>query len=323
MERRTVWALILICTVAVVFSCGLAYLVLPQRDLSLHQNEKRTIFGAVYMTMNNPFYQIIDTEMRSAIEAHGDTLISRNPSLHDDRQQEEIRELVELGAKVIFVNPVDINTVAPALEEARQHGVKIIAIDTNLPDDDLADCTIVSDNFLAGQQCAWHLLQQRSSGHIALLTHNQAKSAVDRIEGFLSVVKDAPGFHVVAKEDCLGQLERAMPAMENMLAQHPDIDVVMALNDPTAMGALAALQHAGRLKGTLLYGVDGSSDVKNMIAHSMITATAGQQPRRIGTIAVDRAYKLLAGQDPAKKNIALPTVLLTRDNLSQYNDIGY
>lgn len=323
MERRTVWALILISAAAVMLSCGLAYLVLPQRDLSLHQNEKRTIFGAVYMTMNNPFYQIIDTEMRSSIEAHGDTLISRNPSLHDDRQQEEILELVGLGAKVIFVNPVDIDTVAPALEKARQHGVRIIAIDTNLPDDDLADCTIVSDNFLAGQQCARHLLQQRNSGNIALLTHNQAKSAADRIEGFLSVIQACPGFQVVAEEDCLGQLERAMPAMEDMLHRHPEIDVVMALNDPAAMGALAALQHAGRHRGTLLYGVDGSSDVKNMIAQGMITATAGQQPRRIGTLAVDTAYRLLSGQAPAEKKIALPTVLLTKDNLSRYDHIGF
>lgn len=194
MKRRNLYTLILIITVAVIFAVGLSMLVLPQKDLSLHQNEKKTIFGGVYMTLNNPFYQIIDTEMRSLIEANNGILLTRNPSLNAERQQEQILELVNLGAKAIFVNPVDVDNITPALEKARQKNVKIIAIDTNFPDNNLADCTIVSDNYLAGQQCAQHLLKQRQKAHIALLTHNQAKSAQERISGFLDFIKDKPEF---------------------------------------------------------------------------------------------------------------------------------
>ena len=114
MKRRNLYTLILIITVAVIFAVGLSMLVLPQKDLSLHQNEKKTIFGGVYMTLNNPFYQIIDTEMRSLIEANNGVLLTRNPSLNAERQQEQILELVDLGAKAIFVNPVDVDNIAPA-----------------------------------------------------------------------------------------------------------------------------------------------------------------------------------------------------------------
>lgn len=293
MKRRNLYTLILIITVAVIFAVGLSMLVLPQKDLSLHQNEKKTIFGGVYMTLNNPFYQIINTEMRSLIEANNGILLTRNPSLNAERQQEQILELVDLGAKAIFVNLVDVDNIAPALEKARQKNVKIIAIDTNFPDNNLADCTIVSDNYLAGMQCGQHLLAHRSSAHIALLTHQQAMSAQERIDGFRNAIKDKSEFQVVAAEDCLGQLELAMPAMEKILQEHPDVDVVMALNDPAAMGAVAALQHAGRLSGTSVYGVDGSPDVKEMIANGVITATAGQEPRKIGILAVESAFRLL------------------------------
>lgn len=334
MKRRNLYTLILIITVAVIFAVGLSMLVLPQKDLSLHQNEKKTIFGGVYMTLNNPFYQIIDTEMRSLIEANNGILLTRNPSLNAERQQEQILELVDLGAKAIFVNPVDVDNIAPALEKARQKNVKIIAIDTNLPDNNLADCTIISDNYLAGQQCAQHLLTHRAKARIALLTHHQAKSAQERINGFLASIKDKPEFQVVATADCLGQLELAMPAMEKILQEHPDVDVVMALNDPAAMGAVAALQHAGRLSGTSVYGVDGSPDVKEMIAHGAITATAGQEPRKIGILAVQSAFHILGiknnlpqgaanRQYQEEKIISLPTILLTKDNLSQYPNIGY
>lgn len=334
MKRRNLYTLILIITVAVIFAVGLSMLVLPQKDLSLHQNEKKTIFGGVYMTLNNPFYQIIDTEMRSLIEANNGILLTRNPSLNAERQQEQILELVDLGAKAIFVNPVDVDNIASALIKAREKNVKIIAIDTNFPDNNLADCTIVSDNYLAGMQCGQHLLAHRSSAHIALLTHQQAMSAQERIDGFRNAIKDKSEFQVVATEDCLGQLELAMPAMEKILQEHPEVDVVMALNDPAAMGAIAALQHAGRLSGTSVYGVDGSPDVKEMIANGAITATAGQEPRKIGILAVESAFRLLGMKNslPQRLNIdqyndqsviALPTILLTKDNLSQHPNIGY
>ena len=334
MKRRNLYTLILIITVAVIFAVGLSMLVLPQKDLSLHQNEKKTIFGGVYMTLNNPFYQIIDTEMRSLIEANNGVLLTRNPSLNAERQQEQILELVDLGAKAIFVNPVDVDNIAPALIKAREKNVKIIAIDTNFPDNNLADCTIVSDNYLAGMQCGQHLLAHRSSAHIALLTHQQAMSAQERIDGFRNAIKDKSEIQVVATEDCLGQLELAMPAMEKILQEHPEVDVVMALNDPAAMGAVAALQHAGRLSGTSVYGVDGSPDVKEMIANGAITATAGQEPRKIGILAVESAFRLLGMKNslPQRLNIdqyndqsviALPTILLTKDNLSQHPNIGY
>lgn len=334
MKRRNLYTLILIITVAVIFAVGLSMLVLPQKDLSLHQNEKKTIFGGVYMTLNNPFYQVIDTEMRSLIEANNGILLTRNPSLNAERQQEQILELVDLGAKAIFVNPVDVDNIAPALIKAREKNVKIIAIDTNFPDNNLADCTIVSDNYLAGMQCGQHLLAHRSSAHIALLTHQQAMSAQERIDGFRNAIKDKSEFQVVATEDCLGQLELAMPAMEKILQEHPEVDVVMALNDPAAMGAVAAMQHAGRLSGTSVYGVDGSPDVKEMIANGAITATAGQEPRKIGILAVESAFRLLGMKNslPQRLNIdqynnqsviALPTILLTRDNLSQHPNIGY
>ncbi len=310
MKRRNLYTLILIITVAVIFAVGLSMLVLPQKDLSLHQNEKKTIFGGVYMTLNNPFYQIIDTEMRSLIEANNGILLTRNPSLNAERQQEQILELVDLGAKAIFVNPVDVDNIAPALIKAREKNVKIIAIDTNFPDTYRGEITIFDDNYLAGM------------------------SAQERIDGFRNAIKDKSEFQVVATEDCLGQLELAMPAMEKILQEHPEVDVVMALNDPAAMGAVAALQHAGRLSGTSVYGVDGSPDVKEMIANGAITATAGQEPRKIGILAVESAFRLLGMKNslPQRLNIdqynnqsviVLPTILLTRDNLSQHPNIGY
>lgn len=304
---------ILIVTVGLaLLTAGFYHFI--QTDYSLRQNEHRRKLGAVYMTLNNPFYEIIDEEIRTIVENHGDILISRDPALNVERQMEEIRELIDLGVELIFINPVDWTKIEPALELAHAAKIPVIAIDTNVEDDSLVVCTVVSDNYNAGVQCAEHLLKNSSGGQIALLKHSQARSSIDRIQGFLDKIAENKNFQVVVESECLGQLEVAMPVMEKMIRTHPEINIVMALNDPAAMGALAALQNNNR-RDVKVYGVDGVPETKEMIFSRRMTATAGQSPRQIGKIAADRAYKVLAGEQ-VEKIIKLPTKLLSAENIS-------
>ena len=283
-------------------------------DYSLRQNEHRRKLGAVYMTLNNPFYEVIDEEIRTVVENHGDILISRDPALSVQRQVEEIRDMIEMGVELIFINPVDWTKIEPALQLAHAAKIPVIAIDTNVEDDSLVVCTVVSDNYAAGAQCAEHLLKNSSGGKIALLKHSQARSSMDRIQGFLDKIAENKNFEVVVESECLGQLEIAMPVMEKMIKTHPEINIVMALNDPAAMGALAALQNINR-HDVKVYGVDGVPETKEMIFSRRMTATAGQSPRQIGKIAADGAYKIFAGER-VEKIIKLPTKLLSAENIS-------
>ena len=284
-------------------------------DYSLRQNEHRRKLGAVYMTLNNPFYEVIDEEIRTTVENHGDILISRDPALSVDKQVEEIQELIDNGVELIFINPVDWTKIEPALEIARAVKIPVIAIDTNVEDDSLVNCTVVSDNYSAGVQCAEHLLKNSSGGKIALLKHSQARSSIDRIAGFLDKISTNKNFEIVAEAECLGQLEVAMPVMEEIIQAHPEINIVMALNDPAAMGALAALQNENLSGDVKVYGVDGVPETKEMIFSRRMTATAGQSPRRIGKIAADCAYKIFNGE-PVDKIIKLPTKLISAENIS-------
>lgn len=291
-------------------------------DLSARQTEGRRKIGAVYMTLNNPFYEVVDEEIRTAVENRGDVLISRDPALSVERQNEEIEELIADGVKLIFINPVDWRRCGPALAKAQRAGVPVIAIDTNVEADEAVVSTVVSDNFLAGQQCARHLVKSRQGGKVALLTHAQARSAQDRIQGFLDTLSHYPQFEVVDQEECQGQLEIAMPAMERMIERHPEIDVVMALNDPAAMGAMAALKQAGRLDGVAVYGVDGVTETRDLIARGHMQATVGQDPRGIGRRAVEEAYKVLQGEEP-EPLVKLPTTLITRENAKYSSGEGW
>lgn len=313
MERgeRLFWS---VMGILLLFLTALVMWQVMQTDYSLRQAEHRHKFGAVYMTLNNPFYEIVDEEIRMEVSKRGDVLISRDPALSVERQEEAVKELIDSGVELIFINPVDWQRIAPALQLAREANVPVIAVDTNVEDENSVAATVVSDNYLAGQQCAQHLLAHAAGGKIALLQHSEARSSVDRIQGFLDGLALNPNFVVVDQAECRGQLELAMPAMQEMLRRHPDIDVVMALNDPTAMGAMAALQTVGRLDKVLVYGVDGVPETKEMIAGGHMMATAGQSPRALGRNAAEQAYKILAGEQ-VPKLMRLPTQLITKENL--------
>ena len=306
----------------VVMLIALGLLQVVNTDLSARQTEGRRKLGAVYMTLNNPFYEVVDEEIRTAVENRGDVLITRDPALSVERQNAEIEELIKDGVELIFINPVDWRKCEPAIEKAWRAGVPVIALDTNVEDDTHVASTVVSDNYLAGQQCARHLVAHRQTGKVALLNHSQARSAQDRIKGFLDVLSHYPAFQVVDQEECRGQLETAMPAMERMIERHPEIDVVMALNDPAAMGAMAALRQAGHLEGVAVYGVDGVTETRDLIAQGQMQATAGQDPRGIGRLAVEEAYKVLQGKTP-NPLVKLPTVLITKENAANEEQEGW
>lgn len=304
----TVIAILILAVMATFYKFG-------QEDYSLRQNEHRRKLGAVYMTLNNPFYEVIDEEIRTVVENHGDILISRNPALSVEKQIEEIRDLIDNGVELIFINPADWTKIEPALKLAHDAKIPVIAIDTNVEDDRLVACTVVSDNYLAGVQCAEHLLTHADGGKIALLKHSQARSSIDRIQGFSDKISENKNFEIVAEEECLGQLEIAMPAMKKIIAAHPEVNIVMALNDPAAMGAVAALQNVNRLGNVLIYGVDGVPETKEMIFSHRMTATAVQSPRKIGKISANVAYKIFNGEK-FEKLITLPTKLISEENIS-------
>lgn len=284
--------------------------------------EKIHRFGATYMTMNNPFYEIIDDEIRNVLEVHGDILITRDPALDVEKQIDQVREMIERNVDGIFINPVDWKSIGPAISEAAEAGIPIVVVDSDVYDAQLVDCTVVSDNYQAGVQCAEHLLAEQERGNILILTHSAAKSGIDRIQGFKDTISGHDSFSILAEEDCLGQLELAMPVTEKLLKKYPQADVIMCLNDLAAMGAMAALKEQGQTGRITVYGVDGSPDGKSMIAEGIMEASAAQFPRKIGRAAAETIYAVLGGEQ-AEPVIRIETELITRDNLDQFGSDGW
>ena len=188
---------------------------------------KTKVFGATYMTMNNQFYSVLNDEIRTVVEDNGERLITLDPALDQKKQNEEIEQLIERNVDAIFLNPVDWMSVEPALQSAKKAGIPVIVVDTPVYDNKLVACTIVSDNYNAGVQCAVHMMNLKSKADIVLIIHPNAKSAQERIQGFLNSIEGKPEYRVVAKEDGKGQIERTFPKMQKLLEEGINFDVIL------------------------------------------------------------------------------------------------
>ena len=290
----------ILAAAALLLAAGLAAVthgVVSQADEPLR-------IGTTYMTMNNPFYSVIDEELAEKSQS-GKT--------------KEIRDLLHEDIDLLVLNPVDYREIEPALREVQKAGVPVVVIDSQVSNPDLVACTIASDNYGAGVLCAEHLMNTCDSAKVVLIEHASTKSGMDRIQGFCD---SHPDFQIIGRADSAGQLEVAMPQMDRLLEQGIVPDAVMCLNDPSALGAMAALQEHGLLEKTTVYGVDGAPEAKSMISEGAMTATAAQSPIRLGQITAQTVYAILNGED-YEKEITVPVELVTKDNVNGYDMDGW
>ncbi len=287
------------------------------RDYSRNQRRNGYLIGASYMTMNNEFYKILNEEISSRAELEQDQMILRDPALDADRQIEQIDAMIQMGIDVLVVTPVDWKSLSDILRKAKEQGIFIVVVDSNLEDESLADCTITSDNYNAGRMVGEYFLKENETAELVVMTHDAAKSGQDRVQGFLDAVEQREGIHIVEKINCDGQLEIAMPRMQRIIAEGAVFDSVFCLNDLAGVGVVAALDDGGMLDRVNVYGIDASPDAKALIKEGMMSASAAQFPSRIGRKAADVIYQLLEG-GTVDKSVLVPVELVTGENVEQY-----
>ncbi len=307
---------------AVSVLLGVLSILDKNNDFSLTQRENVHKFGATYMTMNNPFFEVINETIRATVESNGDILITRDPALDAVRQTQQIYDLIDEGVEAIFIAPVDFEEIIPAVEYGRKKGIKIIFVDTEIYDESLADCIVVSDNYHAGVLCAEYLLQKEAEGKILIFEHSTTKSSNDRVEGFADTIAGNGNFEIVDRLEYAGQLEIAMPLMIEELKKGEDFDTVFCINDVGALGVMAALKDYGRLDDIAVLGVDGAPEAKAMIKEKIMLATSAQYPSEIGQSAVDQLYNMIEGRSVEKK-IKVSVNLISEENIDEFSTKGW
>ena len=252
----------------------------------LKTEDKKIVFGSTFMTMNNPYFNVLNENIRDTIEANGDILITRDPAQSQERQNAQITDML---------------------------------IDTDVDNRIGVISAIQSDNYEAGVLLAQDLIRKKPEGAKILIVENLiALSMIQRRQGFIDTIKDNQKYEIVEEIDGVSEIETVNHAVIDYIENNDkDFDVIFGLNDPTAIGAVAALREMSEKK-VLIYGVDGSPDAKELIRQGLFTATVAQHPIYMGKEAAKAAYDYLNGKE-IESDISINVDLINAGNLTRFD----
>ncbi|WP_095587282.1 sugar ABC transporter substrate-binding protein [Actibacterium ureilyticum] len=247
-------------------------------------------------TDTNPFFVKMREGATAKAEELGITLNSYAGKVDGDNESQvaAIETCIANGAKGILLTASDTSGIVPVVQQARDAGILVIALDTPLDPIDAADMTFATDNFLAGeligQWAAASLGDAAADAKIAMLDLDVSQPTVGvlRDQGFLQGFGidlgdpdkwgDETDPRIVGHDVTQGNEEGGRKAMENLLATDPFINVVYTINEPAAAGAFEALKSVGRENDVLIVSVDGGCPGVQNVADGVIGATSQQYP---------------------------------------------
>ena len=260
-------------------------------------------------TDTNPFFVKMKEGATAKAEELGISLKSYAGKIDGDHetQVQAIETCIADGAKGILLTASDTSSIVPAVKQAREAGLLVIALDTPLNPIDAADATFATDNFLAGELIgAWaaaKLGADAASAKIGMLdlAVSQPTVGVLRDQGFLTGFGidigdpnkwgDETDPRIVGNDVTAGNEEGGRRAMENLLAQDPFINVVYTINEPAAAGAYEALKAIGREGDVLIVSVDGGCPGVQNVADGVIGATSQQYPLLMASLGIEAIAK--------------------------------
>ncbi len=265
---------------------------------SSSEDSNKVSVGLSISTLNNPFFVSLSDGAKKKAKELNINLSVVNASDDTAKQTSDIEDLISKKVQVIIVNPVDSDAVAPAVQDAIDAGIKVIALDRVVNGVEV-DSEISSDNVLGAELATKYLLELvGSSADVAeLIGIPGASATIDRGKGFHNIAD--VNLKVVASQTANFNRAEGLSVMENILQANPNIKGVFAHNDEMALGALEAIVASG--KDIAIIGFDATEDAVLAVKDGLMKATVAQQPDLMGSIAVETAFKIANGEEVEKK----------------------
>lgn len=261
--------------------------------------------GFAQTESNNP-WRIAETEsMRAEAERLGYQLVYTDAGGSAAKQVADVESMIAQGVDAIFLAPREEVPLARAVLQAKQAGIPVFLLDRRV-DPNLAQpgrdyVTFIGSDFIEQGRRAAEWLVEATGGEATIIElegTTGSSPANDRKSGFDSVIAEHPGMTIVASQS--GDFARDMgrQVMETLLLAHPDVTAVYAHNDEMAIGAIAALEAAGRTPGedVIVVSIDGTRDALQAIIDGKLGATVESSPF-FGPIAFETMHQYAAGEE--------------------------
>ena len=304
---------------------------------------KDKIVGVSWSNFQEERWKIDEAAMKAAIAAAGDRYISADAQSSAQKQLTDIESLIAQKANVLIVLAQDASAIAPAVQKAVDEGIPVVGYDRLIENPNAFYITF--DNKEVGRMQARGVFAVKPQGDYAFIKGSSADpNAYFLFAGQMEVLKDAVDagkIKNVGEAFTDGWLPaNAQKNMEQILTKNNNkVDAVVAANDGTAGGAIAALAAQGMAGAVPVSGQDGDHAALNRVALGTQTVSVWKDARTLGKKAAEIAAMLADGKKMSEvpgvmkfaggsKKVEMNALFLnpipiTRDNLNVVIEAGW
>ncbi len=285
-------------------------------------SKSKGTIGFSVLTLGNPFFSVIAENVRSEAAKNGYEVIVVDGDRDVQKQANQIDDFLTKGVSAIILNPCDRISIGTAIKKANDAGVPVFTCDLKcVADGAKVTSHVGSDNLQGGKLAGEAMIEAlgEAGGKVLVVHFPQANSCQLRVQGFMEVIGAynqglAAGLiEVVAELDGGGVRDEGYKVTEDTLQAHPDLAGVFAINDPSALGARAALEKAGKQDQVKIVAFDGQPEGKQAIKDGKIFADPVQFPDKIGAQTVQLIMAYFNGEE-VPGEVLIPTSLYRQED---------
>ena len=322
-----------------IFSCNPA---VPKRSKSTgNVNSDSTItrsardlsgikIGYSTPSLNAPFYVVLTQSVKKYTESYGMKFSSADGQDDIIKQITSIEDLIAAGVNVLILNPLDHKAMVPAVNAAVKSGVPVFIVDSAIDPEADYITSVQANNEGNGELIGEWIVKKmgRTKIRAALISGSQGnpvgrEKRLGFVRGFSEtqlMTQGSVDLTIVSQGWGNWTNNGGLKAMEDILVAYPDINLLVAENDAMAMGAMKAIDEAGKSANITIAGFDGQKEAYELIKQGRFGATALNSPDELARLVVDAVVRYLNGEKQIDKIIYTPAVLITKDNVDKYYD---
>lgn len=270
---------------------------------------------------DNPFFK---AEADAAVAKAEELGYETTAASHDDdpnKQSELIDSAISNGAKAIILDNAGADASIGPVRKAVEAGIPVFLIDREINETGLATAQIVANNSQGAALVAEEFAKALGGEgtYVELTGKESDTNAGVRSQAFDSVLSQYPDMEKVAQETANWDQQEAFTKTETILQSNPDIKGIIAGNDTMALGAVAAVEAAGKTGDIIVAGFDGSPDAVEAIKEGKLLATGLQPAVQISEMAVEQADEYIRnGEASQPEKQSVDCILINADNADQY-----
>jgi D-xylose transport system substrate-binding protein len=301
---------------------------------------KTLTVGVSWSNFQEERWKTDEAAMKAQLEKLGAKYISADAQADSSKQISDVENLIARGCDALIILAYDADAISPAIEKAKAEGIPVVGYDRLIEDPYAFYLTF--DNKEVGRLQAREVFKVKPEGNYVFIKGSPTDPNADFLHaGQLEVLKeamDAGKIKNVGEQYTEGwKPEVAQRNMEQILtANNNKVDAVVASNDGTAGGVVAALTAQGMEGITPVSGQDGDHAALNRVARGTQTVSVWKDARELGRSAADIAVALANGEkishairwSGGPKGVTMNSILLkpvpiTRANLNIVIEAGW